>query len=151
MSDSFSIDWCFFCESRASEQDKAKRVRIFLELGRSGNQIRYQYADVTVPRCATCSTVHRKRVIRWILRGCAVLGLPIVLGVLFNMRLRQIHSELLIIWHGLGAALGLLIKLRFEKNLQDAGIKSESKGVIKTFPPLKAHLDAGWTLSQPVV
>lgn len=143
------MDICFFCESNGGSKDDAKQVRIYMQLGKDGNQVTYRYADVSVPRCARCRQVHRDRIVRWGLRVVAAVGAPIGLGIVFGFLLSRIHPDLVLMWYMLGAALGFLVKLRFEKALTDADVKSERKGILKTFPPLKASLESGWTFSRP--
>ncbi len=126
---------CWFCENNRSEDEAALSVKMYGDVVRSGNQVRWRHFQVHVPRCKQCRSIHgRITLIGW---AGALLGiiLWIVVGANTNG------------WIGFAFFTGCLIIGLILAPLSRPE-KVAGEGHMKHFPDVQKLLSQGWVIGD---
>ena len=126
---------CWFCKENQRDAAADLEVKMFGDVTRNGNQIRWRHGSVKVPRCTRCRNVHTAE---W--KAVAGLFLGVIIGAILMAPKAWVAGALI------GAAIGFAIGKVIDITTRPTGVNPVSEK--SEFPSIKELMRFGWKFGE---
>lgn len=139
---------CDFCDKNTPHESFKIEKRMYKKNNDSKIDAEYLYFDASIPRCYSCSEIHKK--------NDKDLDKSIIGGIIIGLIVGLFGSFILMngVWFLVGGAIGwgggygIGVK-RNRSVLQILQIKDSSISSLKNHPSISPMIDEGWTFNNP--